>query len=265
MAWWLGWLPQNLSPHHVKTSAALQQLPGVTSRYQALLQRFVNAQGLVNYQGLGKQQAEVDNLLGILAQVSPSSHPSLFPTRQDKVAYWINAYNLSVLRAMLHFPNFDSLIPYINKVRFFAIIRFTYGGKSYNLYNLENKWIRPQYQEPRVHFALNCASIGCPQLPHYAFVSSKLEQQLDYETRKFLGQKQNVRVDHTNKVIYLSSILQWYRSDFTEALDAQKIPAQASDRILDYVNRYRTKGKKLPAQGYRVAYIPYDWRLNRQK
>ncbi len=265
IAWFWDFLPNNLSPSSLDQATALRQLPSVTSRYQALLERFVNDQGRVNYLGLQAQQAELDTLLAILAQVSPSSHPTSFPSQQDKLAYWINAYNLSVLRAVLHFSNFDNLIPYLNKVRFFAVLRFTYGGKDTNLYNLENRWIRPTFQEPRIHFALNCASIGCPHLPREAFIGAQLETQLDREARKFVAQERNVRVDKKTQTIHLSSLFQWFRGDFTEWLDRQKQPSQASDRILDYINLYRTSSEKLPTQGYNVVYIPYDWRLNRQR
>lgn len=265
MAWFWNFLPKNLSPSSLDQATALRQLPHLTSRYQVLLERFVNDQGRVNYQRLRGQQAELDALLAIVAQVSPSSHPASFSSQQDKLAYWINAYNLSVLRAVLHFSDFDNLIPYLNKVRFFAVVRFTYGSKSTNLYNLENRWIRRTFQEPRIHFALNCASFGCPHLPREAFVGSQLETQLDREARKFVAQERNVWIDTKAKTIHLSSIFQWFRRDFTEWLDRQKQPVLASDRILDYINLYRTNNNKLPTQGYNVAYIPYDWRLNRQR
>ncbi len=262
--WSLGFWPTTLSQPSMTEQEAIEQAKYLSSMFHKILKKHVNTKGRVNYKTLAQEQTTLDRYLSVLANVSPNSHPKLFSTHQDRLAYWINAYNASVLRAVLQVSPWNNLISYPRKVRFFALLRFLYGGKRYNLYDLENCLIRPRFQEPRVHFALNCASIGCPHLPPEAFTGAKLEAQLNREAKKFVSQSRNVRVDEANKTIHLSSIFQWFRLDFTNWLQAQKKPKQASDRILDFINLYRPKNQQIPLQGYKVAYIPYDWNLNQQ-
>ena len=262
LLWSLGFWPITLPTSQISQQEAEQQASQLTAMLDKLLQKHVSAKGRVRYKDLASDQATLDRYLSILAHISPDTHPKLFATRQAQLAYWINAYNASVLRVVLHVAPWKNLTSYPRKVRFFALIRFVYGKKRTNLYDLENKWIRPTFKEPRIHFALNCASNGCPHLPQEAFSADRLNEQLDRETKTFVLQTRNVRVDSTNRTIHLSSIFQWFRQDFTDWLKAQNKPKQASDRILDYINLYRPKGKQLPLQGYKIKYIPYDWNLN---
>lgn len=260
----LGYWPVTLPPLHLSKHQAESRVRALTSALHTLLQKHVDTQGRVNYKALAKDRDTLDQLLATMAHISPETHPQSFPDQQARLAYWINAYNASVLRAVLHVAPWSNLTPYPRKVLFFGLIRFVYGGKPYNLYDLENKKIRPDFQEPRIHFALNCASAGCPHLPPEAFDPKRLNDQLDRETKKFVQQARNVRVEKAHRTIYLSPIFQWFRSDFTDWLRAHNKPSQASDRILDYINLYRPKEKQLPQKGYKITYVLYDWKMNKQ-
>ena len=119
-------------------------------------------------------------------------------------------------------------------------------------------------QDPRFHFALNCASTGCPKLPQTPFTGSELDQQLERETRKFINSKDYVSVDQTTGTLYLSSIFKWYEKDFTNWLE-KKHPS-LPPTLASYVRLYAEPAlaAKLNASS-KVEFLPYDWSLNDQK
>ena len=139
--------------------------------FDVVLRRYVDDRGLVDYAGLQAQPAPLNHYYDLVAAYSPDNAPPLFPTRNDALAYWINAYNAAVMRTVLeYYPiasvgDVDGWLP--GKAGFFVLQRLTFGGETGSLYDLENTVIRGRYHEPRVHFALNCASRGCPRLPRY--------------------------------------------------------------------------------------------------
>jgi organic radical activating enzyme len=150
------------------------------------------------------------------------------------------------------------------KTGFFAFQRVCFGGKTTNLYYLENGVIRKRFSDPRVHFALNCAALGCPRLPRSVFTNDRLDEQLDREAREFLAEERNLRVDHKEKTIYISSIFKWYKNDFLNWY-RESFPQQEAT-LLNYVSLYLPVEKSNEIRGlaasYRVRFIPYDWRLN---
>ena len=212
--------------------------------FDAVLSRFVDGEGRVDYRGLASNRAELERYMVALAQTSPSSAPEAFATREAQLAYWINAYNASVLYAVTERPGLTS----VHSVRFtfFGFTRYVYGGESMSLHALENELIRPTFEEPRIHFALNCASAGCPKLPSEAFVPERLEAQLARETRAFCADPDKVRVSDGD--VQMSQIFQWYAEDFVDAGGA-----------IDFCRRWGRDD--LPAGG-KLRYIPYDWSLN---
>lgn len=125
--------------------------------------------------------------------------------------------------------------------------------------------IRKRFPDPRVHFALNCASAGCPRLPRQAFSAAHLDQQLDDETRKFLAEERNLRIDHQAQTVFLSAIFDWYRSDFLTWYQ-QRFPDHAAT-LLNYVTLYTAPVQTEALQrgsSYAVRFLPYDWSLNDQ-
>ncbi len=236
--------------------------------FDRVLQRFVDDQGRVDYAGLQADPGDLDRYYAQVAAWSPDNAPALFPSRDDRLAYWLNAYNAAVLRTLLaYYPvaSVDAIPPWLpSKFGFFILQRFTVGGETTNLYTLENALVRERYKDPRIHFALNCASAGCPRLPRRAFTGAALPQQLEAETRHFVAAPRNVRVDDAARTVWLSSIFNWYVSDF---LDWPPLGGRAGATLLDYVALYAE-----PAQAdalrraavYEVRFTPYDWRLNDQ-
>ncbi len=238
-----------------------------------VLQRFVNVQGRVDYRGLLLEPADLELYYGLLAAYSPDSHPQFFPDRQSRLAYWINAYNAATLKAVLtHYPigsvgevEAPALLFFMpDKSGFFYFQRPIFGGGQQSLYHLENDLIRPRFADPRIHFALNCASRGCPKLPRHAFSAESLDAELDRETRIFLSEQRNFRVDFAEHAIYVSSLFDWYREDYLQWLVAE---GETEPTILDYISRYLSMAKRNrleQCEDCALRFIAYDWQLNDQ-
>lgn len=232
----------------------------------AVQRRFVDARGRVDYGALSRERAALDRYYRRLAEVSPRSHPALFPSREHELAYWINAYNASVLVTVLEYYPMKgvgdvkapaALRPFLfgnaRLAGFFYFRRVRLGGELFNLYDLENRVIR-SYGEPRIHFAINCASLGCPALPQRAFQPETLDAELDREAQRFFASPEKLRIDHEERVVFLSSILDWFREDF-------------GDDLLAYVRRYLATERVAEldrAMEYELRFLAYDWALNRQ-
>lgn len=240
--------------------------------FDATLKRFVNEQGMVDYVALRVYRGDLETYYKQLSFYSPDSHPQLFPTDADKLAYWLNAYNASVLKIVLTYYPVGSvgdisggmpsnfLIP---KSGFFVGHRILLGGDTFSLYGLENHVIRGRFKDPRVHFALNCASRGCPALRNEVFSGERLEEQLEQATRRFFAEDRNLLVDHDAQTVYLSSLLSWYKRDFLDWLERTDPESEAS--LLAYAELYAPVEKSSDlamAQEYEVEFVDYDWRLN---
>jgi len=245
-------------------------LPAVFSHadFDAVLQRFVDDQGRVDYAGLRADRGALDRYGDQVAAWSPDNAPALFPSRDDRLAYWLNAYNAAVLRTVLaYYPvaSVDEIPPWLpSKFGFFVLQRSTVGGETTNLYTLENAVVRERYKDPRVHFALNCASASCPRLPRRAFTGAALPRQLDAETRRFVAETRNVRVDDAARIVWLSSIFNWFVPDF---LDWPPLSGRAGATLLEYVALYAEPAQAEAlrrAAAYEIRFTPYDWRLNDQ-
>ena len=245
-------------------------------RFDRVLREFVDEHGLVNYSALQQDAEDLEDYYYLITTYSPDSHPGLFPSENHKLAYWINAYNAAAIKTVITYYPINSVLdvkqPGIffflsDRSGFFFFQRLTFGSKTTSLYYLENQVIRKRFGDPRIHFAINCASMGCPRLPRQSFSGESLDQQLDNEARFFLTEERNFRIDDDEKVIYLSSIFKWYETDFTTWYTT-KFPGRESS-LLSYIALYLTPEKmgelKKINTSYSLHFVPYDWRLNDQK
>lgn len=133
-----------------------------------VLSRFVDAQGLVDYQALAKDQEVFGRYISSIEVVGPKTYPELFPTDQDRLAYYLNAYNALVFKGVLaRGPETESVWNggLVSGYRFFVAMKVVVDGQQTNLKKLEDNVIRERFEDPRVHAALNCASLSCPRLP----------------------------------------------------------------------------------------------------
>jgi len=202
-----------------------------------MLKKFVSPSGQVNYKEWVKEQENIENYLFTLAQFPPTERTSA----AAQLAYWINAYNaLTVQLILKHYPvksikDIDN--PWDTEC-------FTVKGKEYTLGAIEHELLR-KMGEPRIHFAINCASVSCPKLLNEAYLEKKMELQLTEATRSFL--KDTSKNVITQKQLKLSRIFLWFGKDF----------GSKSER-LDFI----AKAVGLPLESPKIEYLLYDWNLN---
>ena len=205
--------------------------------FDALLKKHVS-NGLVDYVGLKKDAVALDGYVQSLAAVSKGEFKAW--TRDERLSFLINLYNAVTLKIILsHHPlksikNInggsgpwkDALVPLF--------------GKTTTLDALENEVIRPEFKEPRIHFALVCAAIGCPPLRKGAFTATALETQLSEQAKTFLSQVEKNRRD--GSTFYLSPIFDWYGKDF---------PGGPAKWVAPWLGN-----------GSSIKFTEYDWSLN---
>jgi hypothetical protein len=225
--------------------------------WTALLAEIVTADGKVDYARLAERRTQLDDAVGQLGAIGPDSHAERFPTNEHRLAYWLNAYNAFTLHAiMAEYP-----ISSVWKTRdgqFFQRRRHLAGGRAVSLDDIEHEILRGEFAEPRIHFAINCGSNGCPALRPTAYVGDGLRDTLRAATQQFLGNAWNCRVDHAGHRIFVSRIFKMYAQDF----------AGEQGTTHDYrigVLRFVAQHLDLPVEqiaDYEVVYNTYDWGLN---
>jgi hypothetical protein len=222
--------------------------------FDRILKNYVFDNGTVQYAALKTGLDPLARFVQQIGAVSPDSRPALFPSRAHKLAYWLNTYNALVLWAMAkEYPEKkDRLNSLIGRYQFFMRINFKAGRRDLALNQIETNAIRKQFQEPRIHFAIVCASRGCPWLSRDAFTGERLEEQLEARTRLFLNQTRNIRFNSAQREVSLSQIFEWYKEDFGDS----------TERLMAFIGKYRTE---LRQGKWKVRYIEYDWGINDAK
>ena len=217
-----------------------------------MLQKYVDEEGMVDYKGLKKDRPKFKSYLDMLE----SNPPQKSWTRDQKLAYWINAYNAFTLELILeHYPvssikdiGATIKIPFVNTpwdIKFINI-----GDEEYDLNNIEHGIIRKEFDEPRIHFALVCAAVSCPKLQNRAFLPEKLDEQLTKAAKEFLETPSKNQIKNSNQAT-LSKIFNWYGGDFNN-----------NGTLIEYINQYApTKLNK----GANIDWKDYNWALNEQK
>jgi len=236
-----------------------------------LLKKYATQDGLVDYERWKEHDEDREALrkfTDILANVSPENRLDLFPDKASRRAYWITAYNALVIREVLTLWPIESVRNVTKSALSFVIPgkgffydrKIVVGDRVTSLYELENDVIRKQINDPRVHFALNCASESCPSLRAVSWSEEDLVQ----ATSDFIHDSKNVRIDEEARTLYLSKIFDWYKEDFTSWV------RRPNATLLDFLLAYARAplGERLRAareKGYEIRYLDYDWSLNRSK
>lgn len=202
--------------------------------------------GRVGYPDL-RRNGRFQEYLAQLDRIDPSG----LPGDPDRIAFWINAYNAFAIQGIL-----DGYSPRTlwGRYRFFIARDYRVGGESINLYDLERRILIP-FQEPRIHFAIVCASQSCPKLQSWAYRGDRLDEQLDRVTRAFVNDPSRNRFDRERRVAYLSKIFDWYGDDFAaQAGSVQRFVARHIDDP--------ALAKEMASVPYSVEFLEYDWSLN---
>lgn len=235
--------------------------------WQALLDAHVEtlSQGYatrVDYDGMLRDRARLERYLERLASVSRESFDAWTPARQ--LAFLLNAYNAWTIDLVLSaYPELDSIRDLGNWFRSPWERRFvSLFGKEWTLDELEHDLIRGsgRYREPRIHFAVNCASIGCPALSKRAFTGDDLDAQLDAATRRFLSDRSRNRLEDGR--LRVSRIFDWYRGDFESGWRGADSLAAFLARYADALELTPEQAQRLAAGEIQITFLRYDWGLN---
>ncbi len=199
----------------------------------------------VDYPGLARS-ADWKRLIRSLSR----SEPAALETREERLAFWINAYNILAIDTVVRNQPVDSIRD-IGSLWSPVWDREagTIAGKPYSLGEIEHEILRPM-QEPRIHLAIVCASTSCPSLRREPFTAARLDAQLDDATRAFLASPtKGLRIEAD--AIRLSKIFDWFEEDF-----------EAVGGVRAFVRRYAPPAARAGLDGRRIRYLDYDWRLN---
>jgi hypothetical protein len=224
--------------------------------WDELLHQYVDEQGLVNYQGMTAESTQkLTTWLEELSQINPEL---LDPNQQ--LALWLNLYNALVIKQVLKNYPLKSILPKFLGVpnwlafwMFFSRPVYSINQHRYSLNNIEHDIIRQKFHNPRIHFALVCAAIGCPLLRNQAYRCDRLETQLDEDARRFINNPNKVYYDQNKQVLYCSQIFNWYKKDFLKV----------SNSIPEYIQTYLSLDISLNEQ-VTIKYLDYTWSLNQR-
>jgi hypothetical protein len=215
--------------------------------YAELLSMYVQ-NGVVDYSGFKKNEEKLDRYLKIFESTDVQKLPSA-----AQMAFYINAYNAWTIKLILSgYPGVESIKdlggffsgPW--KKKFVNL-----NGKVVTLDHIEHDILRPTYKDPRVHFAVNCASKGCPPLITEPYEASRLDEQLDRSTRAFINDPEKNYL--AGDKLYVSSIFKWFSEDF-------------NDDVIGFFIKFADDSLKKQLQArkdeIKVKYLDYDWSLN---
>lgn len=207
-----------------------------------------NQNGHVDYAGFKREETRLDAYLEDLAKIDPDSL-----ARDERFAFYVNAYNAWTIKLILSgYPGVESIkelgsffkSPW--KRKFVKL-----GNGTISLDNIEHDILRPDFKDPRIHFAVNCAAKGCPPLYAEPFTGSRLDDQLNTATKHFINNPRFNRLEKNR--LYVSSIFKWYSEDF-------------NDDTIGYFEQYASPELKdaiiARRSSLEIAYLDYDWSLN---
>ena len=217
--------------------------------WDQLVKSHVKANGLVDYKGFIREKPKLESYLRLLEAQVPDRKTW---TKNQQLAYWINAYNAFTVKLIVDNYPTESIrdlgpafkIPLIKDV--WHVKFFKLGGVEMSLDELEHGILRKEFDEPRIHFAINCASISCPALFNEAFVAERLEAQLTQVAVSFINDPSRNKLSAQS--VQLSSIFSWFKGDFTK-----------KGTLIEFLNLY---AKVKISRSARVTFLDYNWKLN---
>jgi hypothetical protein len=214
-----------------------------------LLKAHVTAEGMVDYEGMRADSPALQRYLDALAAHPPDTAAW---SDHEQMAYWINAYNAYTVALILdHWP-VESIkdigpaiqIPFVLSPWDIKFIKI--GGNEMDLNHIEHGILRKQFDDPRIHFAVNCASISCPPLRREAYTGAQLDEQLREQTVSFINNPSYNKI--STDEVEISKLFSWYQGDFT-----------TRGSLIDFLKEYSKKPINNEAE---VNYMTYDWSLN---
>ena len=225
------------------------------SQFDQILQAYVDDQGLVDYNGIAKD-TRFQNYMERLKAARTDEM-----TIDGRLAFWINAYNAVTIDKVLKWKPKKSVRETAirglwTSTKFFTTREHIVAGKQLSQDDIEHEILRKQLQDPRIHFAIVCASSSCPKLARFAFSEEHVQRRLEEETRKYINSDRGTRIDYAENTLYLSKIFDWFAGDFKNT----------SGAVLAFIKPYldpdaMTFLERKP----KIEYIRYNWALNARK
>ena len=197
------------------------------------------SEGNVDYKTIVQSPSELNSILDEAKSIKISEND-----KNTYKAFWINAYNLLVIKEVVN--NYPLKSP-LDVNGFFEKKKHNIGGQSLTLNEIENDLLRAKFDDPRIHFVLVCGAKGCPPIINESYTPDNLEQKLTEQTKKAINGA-FIQINSKKKKVFVSQIMEWYKKDFI--LDGNEI---------DFLNRYLEE--PIPAK-FKLAYFTYDWNLN---
>lgn len=245
--------------------------------YAVALTKHVDENGMVDYKTMKEEVGPLHGFLDEIDELEPKAYEEW--NDNEKIAFWINAYNACTLEAIVvHYPikpSFPARLWYPkNSLRQISgvwdSLEFRVMDKRMTLNEIEHGELRKKFDEPRIHMALVCAAMSCPLLRNEPYTGAKLDEQLDDQSRRFLADTDNFRIDREQNVVFFSSILRWFAKDFVKKYGTdEKFKGRNRKKraVLNFISGYVDEEDRryLAEKKYNIKYIDYDWALNEQK
>ena len=224
---------------------------GQTDGLQYSLSKYVTADGKVKYAALKADLGSLDKYVETLKTFDADKLPS----REAKLAHWINVYNALILWSFAKdYPQEkDRLKNPLRRAAYFYRRKFRVGGLDRSLADIEDNSLRKAFKEPRIHFAIVCASASCPYLSTKVYTAGDVMVRMEEDARRFLTAERNVKVDAAKKTVTVAEIFKWFQADFGGSEKA----------VLQFLGRY-LKTARLEEPGWKLKYFDYNWSINDQ-
>ncbi|GAB4491013.1 MAG: DUF547 domain-containing protein [Saprospiraceae bacterium] len=228
----------------------VESRPVTHELWNALLKKHVRPDGMVDYKSFVSDSNDLNAYLKVLESAHPNDKSW---SRNEQMAYWINAYNAYTIQLIVRNYPVSSIkdikkgVAFVNSVWDLKFIRIQ--GFTYDLNNIEHNILRPVFKDARIHAAVNCASFSCPKLLPEAYTAEKLDTQLDTAMRGFVNDPLRNRI--SSEKAEISEIFKWFKGDF-----------ERDGSLRDFLSKY---SEVKITDKTDISYIDYDWALNEAK
>ena len=225
------------------------------SKFDRILKTYVDTQGRVDYNGI----AGDDAFQAYMSSLKNAKVDSL--SRDGQLAFWINAYNAVTIDKVNKWKPKKSVretfVPGVwTGTKFFTSREHTVAGQRLSQDDIEHEILRKRFKDPRIHFAIICASSGCPPLQQVAYTAENVQARLEEETRMYLHSERGIQIDFVENTMMLSKLFDWFAGDFDSK----------SGSVTNFIKPYLDeKAMAFLDRMPKMSYIKYDWSLNAQE
>jgi hypothetical protein len=225
------------------------------SQFDQILKAYVDDEGLVDYRAIAKDRRFQNYMERLKTAMTDAM------TIDGRLAFWINAYNAVTIDKVIKWKPKKSVRETAirglwTSTKFFTSREHMVAGKQMSQDDIEHEILRKQLKDPRIHFAIVCASSSCPKLARFAFSEGQVQRQLEEKTRKYINSDRGTRIDYAENTLYISKIFDWFGGDFKNA----------SGSVLAFIKPYLEPGAlTFLERKPKVEYLRYNWALNAKK